>query len=181
MALPPLPPTTTARYKLHYAVGTLQHVLDVHVPTATTSDQAVTYGTALANLLKGICGNNVIFQAIDWAALGSNVFNQIATLNIVGAIGGAITGEALARECSFAGRSLSGRKTRLFLFGVAIPNDANWRIERGEHAGVAAVIDGLNAGVGQVACIDATLPVWRPYMNYWANKHWVKRARQGGG
>lgn len=181
MALPKLPADTTSRYRLVYSVAGIVHRINVHVPTATAQADAVTLGTNLANLLKGVLPNNCIFSSIEWAQLGSNIFNPIASLNIAGTVAGSTSTMNTPGYLSFVGRSLSGRKTRLFLFGVQAVNDNNWRVEGPENTAVQAVITGLNSGTGSVACIDGTMPVWKGYANFGYHRHFVKKARQGAG
>lgn len=180
MTLPPLPPTTTSRYRLNYTANGLAHSIVVHNPTGTSQATALSNATALANLLKPLVFTDTVFQSVDWADLGSDVFNPLGTLNIAGTFTG--NGQPVGRPWyyGFVGRSPSGRKTRFFLFGVPIPNDANFRITTSELASIATAVTALNSGTGGIMCIDASQPVWKPYINVGTHDHYVKRIRRTG-
>lgn len=179
MPLPALPAHTTKRYKLIYTAYSIAHSITVHMDTAAAASDATALATALANLLKPLVGPAVVFTGVQFAALGEDVFNDVATLNIAGT--GAANGAGIAPDLSisFTGRSPSGRKTRMFLFGPTLPGDSNWRLTRTEWPAVGTVIDGLNnTDVGGIRVIDASKPVWHSYVNWDYNDHYVKRARR---
>jgi hypothetical protein len=181
MPLPALPANLVQRYKLRYQVQGNQHSITVHMSTTGTSSDAGTNGTALANLLKTILPSNGSFVGVDFAAAGSNVFNPVVTLSIAGT-GAAASGTInTPRAASFVGRNANGRKIRLFIIGVDLAADTNWRVEIAEDTRVSAIVTGLNAGTGDVRCIDGVAPLWRAYVNIKYMDHWVKAQRKLAG
>lgn len=181
MPLPPLPAHLTPRYRLNYSANNVLHSINVHLATPTSSSAALTAATALANLLKILCYASTSFTSVDYAEAGSDVFNQIGTLAIVGTLAGTTAAADNPRQGSFAGRSTSGRKTRLFIYGIAGGVDASYRFTRAEWPAVGTVVDGLNAGTGAIAAIDgSTTLAWKNYMNVGYNDRYVKKARRAG-
>ena len=148
---------------------------------APLQGDAVTNGTALANLLKPVMGTNCSFTGIDYAPEGSDIFNPAATLSIAGTGSFTVPATSTPYQISFTARSGSGRKTRLFVFGTNASIDTNWRIEQSESTAFGAIMSGLASGVGGITCIDGSVPIWHAYANVGANDHWVKKVRQGAG
>lgn len=177
----PLPATNTPRFRIHYTTANLQHTICLHQAPTVDAAGAVTNATALINLLKQALYAGSVFTLIDYAPTGSDIFNPAATVNIAGSVAGALPAQDAPISASWTGRSLSGRKTKFLLFGAALPNDVNWRYEPTENTAIANIITGLNNGVGDIRTIDGLLPAWHPYANISANRHWVRRARQGAG
>jgi hypothetical protein len=176
----PLPATNTPRYKLLYSSLVGNHAIVVHQDPATTQSQAITNATALANALKPLLQSPNKFTGIQWAIQGSDVFNDVATLNITGT--GAAGENQLDRPfcVTLTARAPTGRKTRVTLFGSARRSDANWRVTTTESTTVATLISAMNAGAGDVRTIDGQIPIWHSYVNVTAHKHYVRRVRQTG-
>lgn len=178
MPLPALPDSTTARYRLVYTADGITHRIQAHRPLQDTSAASITDATALANLLKVLVPTNVIFTGVEWADIGSNVFNLVATLNIAGTVATALTVADHPRFGSFVGRSNDGRKVRMLVFGVSGGADNTWRFTRQEYAAVGTVVDGLNTGTGNVRTISSGTPVWKNYMNLGYHDRYIRKARQ---
>jgi len=152
-----------------------------HQALQTTAAQAVTNATALANLLKVLQANDTLYTSVDFAEAGSDVFNPAGTLSIAGTQPIASTPAARPLYYNFAGRGVSGRKTRLFVFGIPAGIENNWRYTTAEAASVNTVVNGLNAQTGSLALIDGSVGItWKPYANVGANDRYVKRIRRTG-
>lgn len=175
MALPPLPPENTARFRVNYSVGGEQHNFQVRsAPTspATLGADVDAFLTALSGAL-----NAVTISTVEFAASGSNVFN-IVTSGIEGnAYGsGAGTGSARANYVDFIGRSTDGRKVKLAVFGLKI-DATDYRFLPGENTSVDDAIDVLQLGGVQFLTISGVKPQWYTYANAGVNYHWQRAVR----
>lgn len=183
MPLLPLPAHNTIRFRLNYSTGgSIRHSIICHQLPGTSQAQLITNATELANLLKPIMWTDSVFDSIDLADQGSDIFNQVAVISVAGSVAG---GQPLYQRpyyYCYAGRGSSGRKTRLFQFGISVPQDPNWRVTGAENAGVQAIINGLNSNAGQIALIDGTRTglLWKSYANLGTHDRYVKRIRRAG-
>jgi len=178
MALSPLPANNTDRFKLTYFDGYHNHSL-----VCRTADVGFgTVNTALDGFLTAIEGllGLITIIGLELAEAGSDVFNPSVWSGA--ATYGAGTLSAINRpfSLSFTGRASSGRKARVFIFGVDSPTDDTWRFTTSESGFVNDAVAALTAVGGTFLAIDALTPTWHPYANFGANDHWVKVIRGGG-
>lgn len=175
MALPPLAPSNTARFRVNYTVGGEQHDFQVRSAPVSPSALGVQVDTILSALAAVL--NQVTIDSIEFAASGSNVFN-IVTTGIEGNTygSGAGGGSARANYIDFIGRSSGGRRVRLAVFGLKV-DATDYRFVSGENTAVDNTITSLNAAVGSFLAIDGISPQWYSYANAGVNAHWQKAVR----
>lgn len=175
MALPPLAPSNTARFRINYTVGGEQHDFQVRSTPVSPTALGVQVDAFLSDLAAAL--NAVTIDSVEFAANGSNVFN-IVTTGIEGQVygSGAGGGSARANYVDFIGRSSGGRRVRLAVFGLKV-DATDYRFVSGENAAVDNAIVSLNGAVGSFLAIDGVAPQWYSYANAGVNAHWQKAVR----
>ena len=172
----PLPPESTARFKVFYTSVGHQHSMEVR---SAGSPSAV--GTFLDDYFTGLgfLIYSTVIDEVQFAANGSTIFNAVTTGiegNVyTGAGSGTVASEA-AQFISFIGRTSGGRRLRMYTFG-ATSTAVDFRYVAGENATVDAVVAILVAAGGLLLGIDGGTPVWKNYANAGVNAHWQKTLR----
>lgn len=179
MAVLPLDPANTARWRLIYSVGGHQHAMQMRVDATNPSQSTVEQGYQLLLTDLSITLWAVTFVRLEFAAVGSNIFNPV-TSTLTGTIAGsgAPGQEQSIRQISFVGRSITGRKNRVFVYGYKDDLTDNMRITPAETAEVAAAINRINGFLHLFVGIDSVKPTYNQYVNVNVNKYWTKQIRQ---
>lgn len=179
MALPPLDPANTARWRLKYSVGGHEHTMLMRVDATNPSQTTVESG--FSQLLGDLSPLlfTVTFVALEFAAVGSSIFNPVTT-TLTGTLAG--TGapgeEQSVRQMSFVGRAITGRKNRVFLYGYKNDILDNMRITPAETTEVGTAINRINGYLHLFVAIDGVKPTYKQYININYNKHWTRVVRQ---
>jgi len=142
---------------------------------------AVGYMQAVADTLAPVMGSNVSFNSVSVALSGSDVVNPVAGLDPVAGTGSAVGVTNQPRAISIPGRSSTGRKTKVFLYGTAtdsLPLSDSWE----QDPITDTVIQGFQALLVSQGdfwlAIDGVKPVWYFRLNIKFNDHFVAKARQ---
>jgi len=171
----PLPPNSTARYRVSYTVGGEAH--DFQVRHNTVSPSA--FGTWANDFLTALAPtlNAVTISGVELALSGSNIFNPVSVTIVNNTYGsGAGGGSAIPNFINFIGRTSGGRRVRLALFGNK--NDAtDYRFLSGENAAIDAAIVELQSDPDIAIGIDGLTPVWYNYANAGVNAYWQRAIR----
>jgi len=176
-----LPPSNTTRWWAVYTNNNTQHRLMVRTAASVTAAQANTFFNTLFNTLAPIIFSTAV-QNLETAVLGSNVRNIVAWTGPASYGAGSEAGtDGRARAFSFVGRSVDGRKTKLFVFGGKPFSEGDYRIDTSEDAAVLAAVNLLNGANGVYLSISGLQPVWKGYANIGYNDHWIKEYRKAGG
>lgn len=181
MALPPLPPSSTARYFLDYSFGTgEQHTLQVRYGAPATVADVATWLTALLDGIGGALTNSWTVVGARSAAAGSNVTLPAPAPDQPDVSGTEIPAVSYPQFVAWQGRSLSsGRKARGSLFGVTIPPDGSYRYTAGENVFLDTLVAYILVPVpGINLCIDGAPVLWYSYINAGFNAH-SQRNRRG--
>jgi hypothetical protein len=185
--MPDFAPNFTARYRLKYSVVGTAHTMTWRfasgfVDEAGAADKVAAVINAMhTNLYES-------WEAIsaDFAPADSDVFlpSVISSFDAGTQTDPTTTAhEALA--VSFIGRSASGGKARMFLYGTNLVEDTlvayanDWRVLSGESANVLAAVAELNAGSPDIYANDNVVVTWYPYINLKFNDRWVRKLRRG--
>lgn len=179
MALSPLPPSNTVRYKLRYSAGGIEHGLISRfdeVNDTIANSELQTFLSLAEPLLATIS-----IVGLEWAPVGSDIFNPTPWTGNATYGAGALPDINKPWTLSFVGRSRTARKSRVFLYGIKTLNDASYRIHASENEDVAAVTGFLQTAAHGFRTIDGTQAVWAAYANLGANDHWVGDQRVSGG
>lgn len=179
MPLIPLPADNTKRYFLVYAVGGFEHRWQVRVADSINDASAVSNLTTVANLLKPELHSDFVFTGLEVALKGSNIRNPVGTwLPITGTGGTAATGQLRTATHSMRGRSQSGRKIKILLFGVARTQEPDFELTPAPGTGLGDFIQGvLNTSSTFFLTIDGTNAVWKPNVLQDYNDHFEKEVR----
>lgn len=176
MALPPLPEHNTARYWAAYTVGGYQHRLMMRVATGMTAGTASSVFGGLFGLL-----DNLVTQAtvdfMEFAPAGSNIRNTVGYTGPATFGTGVTPAGAQASQLSFVGRSLDGRKARIFLYAFKGTFPVDFRLTPIESIDTGEVCDFLEEQSNAFLSISGQQPTWHRYANVGVNDHYVKRSR----
>jgi len=176
MALPPLPASNTPRYKLKYSVGGFAHTMTMRVSSGILASSA---SSAYASLLAAMAPTcwNITVQGLEFAELGSDVFNPRSYDGAPSFGLGTGGAEQSIRAASLVGRTTGGRKVRVFVYGYKLEEGGNARTTTTENGDIASVVTLMNTFTEHFLAIDGLIPTWRNYVNLDHNDHWVAQIR----
>jgi hypothetical protein len=124
--------------------------------------------------------NATVIQGLERALRGSNVRNPFSYTGLVNfGLGTEIDTTERPRADSFTGRSIDGRKSKLFVFGTKGIGEGDMRVDITESAAIDEMVTFLNGANGVFLSISALQPVWHQYANVGYNDHWIKEYRKG--
>lgn len=173
----PLPPDSTARLKVHYAVCGYRHTHQVRFKSPNTVDDAISAFNGLIAIIGGSFFSSEIVK-LEVAADGSNIFNPVADEALAGWGSGSGTPKDTANMLNFIGRSLDGRKARADLFGCTITSaGGDYRDSGGESSSVNDAVAYLNGQEGCYITINGFQPIWYDYVNLGPNAYWRNKIR----
>ena len=179
MPLSALPQDNTKRYKMIYVVEEDTHAMVARASDVMSDSVANGYFVALWAAIGGALGTNVTWVDLQVAAPHSNVFNSTGTWTPVTGSGTAVTELDQPRAICFPGRSNTGRKTKVFVFGVssAKPTPDSYEedpLTTSEFQGFQGL---LNSQSQFWLAIDGVKPTWY-FRNTWkGNDHWIQGRR----
>jgi len=179
MALPPLPENNTKRYFLNYQCGGIGHALQSRCSDAMGDATAVDNFTAFVTAILDAMGSNTTFLSVDVALKGSDIRNPVPGWDVLVGTAGGVTGLDLPRSMCFPGRSVTGRKTRLFLFGVtsALVTPTTWAFDPITNPELGAGRALLNSQSDFWCAIDGVKAIWKSRLTVKPNDHYVDKAR----
>lgn len=174
----PSPVDGTRRWKVFYDCGGFEHQFLVRMlVTATETDISALVAEFLTDVTSLFFASTV--TAVQEAAKGSNFFFPI-TADLVGHTWGSgannLTGNPM--QLNFVGRSSTGKRVRLGLFGYK-GSFSDWRMTGAESSVIADAVATLNFTTNIFIAIDESVPVWYPYADIGANDYWLKQSRAG--
>lgn len=178
----PLPPNSTGRVFVDYTANGREHTVQFRYSGAGAPDTSFLEG------LDDVFIEMNPYMPSDWTFLG---WRYVADGNVVSvdlpggptAFNGAgvpVVGEAPA-FLSFIGRSLGGRRLRVYFLGTsASPADdggdfADYRVDFTESPGLLDVVNAMTAA--GVVAIDGGPPAWKNYANLGYNAYWQRKVR----
>jgi len=132
MPLSPLPPSNTKRYKLLYTVAGQQHSMISRCSSAQSDGVAVGFFNAQFAAITGALGPNVVWVGVEVALSGSDIFNPIAGWSpLTGTAGNDVSTINEPRAFCYSGRTVGGRKSKVFLYGVGddVPTPATYEMD----------------------------------------------------
>lgn len=162
MPLDPLPPSNTQRFWIGVAGGGHQHHIQVRTTNAIEPAQAVIDLGFVVTTLQPTVYNDYTFNELLFAEQGSDIRNPVPGWEVVSGLEpfGQPATEHPYTICA-RGRSTSGRKVKLFLWGMNSPRDGNWMhipvAESPEEAFLAILV----TTPSYFLAIDGTKPVWQ--------------------
>lgn len=186
--MPDYAPNYTARYRLRYQTVGKSHSMTWRQPASETEDTdiAAKVGLFLNDLADSLWDDFTIIGA-DWALADSDVFLPGSLPSFDGgnvASSGQSPSDA-AFAISFVGRTISGNKARMFLYGLNFPtmvrtsSGNDFKIVSAEASTVSDAIVRLNETSPPIVGNDNTTAIWYEYVNIKYNDRWVRRLRRG--
>lgn len=179
MPLPALPESNTKRYFLVYTCPPFTHRLQIRcLETATDAAAIARVEGDFGTLINDQFGSNVTFDGLEVAAKGSDIRNPVAGFTpFVGGAGTPTIGEDVARTFSVRGRSPTGRKTKLLLFGMQGAEEGDFLLTPGGGSDLLGFIAVLNGGTAFYKTIDESSAVWKPNLTLDYNDHYIAQLR----
>ena len=178
MSLTPLPANNTKRYFLGNIASSKQHHIQIRTSDTASDSAMVTVLTdAFSNLLP-VMFNDCSFNELLVAEHGSDIRNPVSGWStLVGTAGVPQPDQDIPLSLCARGRSPTGRKVRLFLWGMFFTRDTDWVLQPSEGSEFGIFIAFLNAASNVYLAIDGTQPIWRGDYTIQFNDHWVQDAR----
>jgi hypothetical protein len=173
----PLPPENTNRYFLDYEGPMGKRTMQFRSPGILTTNEMVSGITSFINVIKPMVYSAVTFTGLRFAATGSNISNPVAWTPITGTAAGTQNASDYPKFVSFIGRSLGGRRVRIYVYGVNVQVSDDYRLVGTENATVNAGKDFLNGPSGIFSAIDGQKPVWKAYGNTGYNAYHQRKRR----
>ena len=176
--MPPLAFNNTRRYFVDYDQGGYNHTLMVRPANLTTFTEIENALDAFLTANAGHISKYTVVQCriseahsdVSFPVGSSLVGNVYGTADVIPNVA--------PLTATYIGRSGTGRRVRLSLFGFYQPL-SGWRYTAAEASGVAAALAVLRGNPAVFHAIDDTAAIWLDYANINANDHWVKNVRSG--
>jgi hypothetical protein len=162
-----------------YTVEEDNHSMTARAANSMSDATANGHFVALFAAIGASLGSNVTWVDLQVAAQGSNVFNSTGTWTPAAGTGGAVSELDQPRALCFPGRSATGRKTKVFVYGIdsAFPTPDTYI----ENPLITATLQGfqglLNSQTDLWLAIDGVKPTWYFYCTFKTNDHWVDSRR----
>lgn len=178
MPLSPLPASNTKRYFVGIQAGGFQH----HVLCRTNNDAGDTDVTAVLQfqfgLLAPVMFSDTHVNELLVADAGSDIRNPVSGWTIIdGEQPGPQPTTDNPLSLAMRGRSRSGRKTRLFLWGILFARTPSWVLIPTPESELDAFAAAVAGSVGIWKAIDGTQSVWGRDYTIDFNDHWVGQER----
>lgn len=176
--MPPSPVNGTKRTKVFYDVGGFEHQFLVRsLSGVSTADIAAAVEEWLTDLTSLFFASEV--TAVQEAADGSNFFFPV-TSPLIGHTWGSGANDRTGNpmQLNFVGRSNTGKRSRVGLFGYK-GAFSDWRLSASESTPITDAVATLNLDNGVFIAIDESVPIWYPYADVGANDYWLKQSRAG--
>jgi len=178
MALLPLPASNTKRYFIGIQAGGFQHHITCRSDDDASDTDVVTALQFQFNLLAPIMFSDTHVNELLVAEALSDIRNPVSSWTTIdGEQPGAEPDTDNPLSLCQRGRSRSGRKTRLFLWGVLFTRTAGWFYIPAPASELEEFALAVADSVGIWKAIDGTQPVWRIDYTIDYNDHWIGQER----
>lgn len=179
MPLSPLPASNTKRYFLQVTAGAFVHHIQIRA-TAVTVDGAAL--AAIANdftILLPALGNNVTLDSLEVADVGSDIRNVVPGWTLLTGSGGTpVVDQDVARTFSLRGRSTTGRKVKMLLWGFIEAHQPDFELALADQTAAQSNFQAqVQARPNLFMAIDESKPDWRTNYLEDYNDHFEKLMR----
>jgi hypothetical protein len=178
MPLTPLPSFNTKRYFVGLADANAQHHIQIRCADTVSDAAALTDLGFTFGLIAPVTYDDYEFNELLVAENGSDIRNPVSGWTpIPGTASFAQADREFPLGITARGRSSTGRKVKLTLWGQFFTVPTNWLYlptALGDHASFIAI---LQTSSTYFLAIDGTKPVWRDDFTVDYNDHWVQKAR----
>lgn len=178
MPLTPLPENNTKRYTLVFKTPQHTHHITARCADTIGDSTAISNMTAIAAAMQDVVGNDCSFTSLLVAAHGSNIFNPVSGWTPVTGTAAPLDPKEEPRSFCISGRASSGRKSKVFFWGVSgFTTPATYKSEPIAIGGLSGVQGLLNSQTDFWLAIDGAKPVWYNRVTVGYNDHFVATAR----
>ncbi len=179
MPLPPLDASNTKRYFVLWTIGGTKHHTQVRVIDAIDNATAVLAFQNDFSILLPDLGDNVFIDGLEVAENGSDIRNAVSGwTTLQGTSGLDCLGQFQARTFSLRGRSSSGRKVKMLLWGFVIGRQDDFQLNLSDQTtGQSDFMTQVQARFNAYLTIDGSPAVWRTDYLEDYNDHWEKELR----
>lgn len=171
-----LPVDNTQRFFLDYSTSLLSHTMMVRTTSATS---AAAFSTFMNDFLTALAPELSVLtvDGARVAQVNSNVSIPITWSGAATYGTGSESAINRPRQLCFLGRTVNGRRARLFVYGgdFTMPND--YRIDRAANATIDAAYDVLELNPQFFAAIDGLATVKYNYVDVNFNSYWERKVR----
>jgi len=179
MPVTPLPEDNTRRMFLNWEVGALSHSTMIRVADGPTAEAIRDDLHGMFVFLIDFMASNCHIVGLDEAVSGSNVRNPVPGWTVIDGLGtnDTVTGQRLARSFSYRGRSATGRKTKGLLWGLVLPEQADFQYTPTVGSDLVTFMNALNSFTFEFLAIDGSKPVYKSDLLEDYNDHWEVELR----
>lgn len=177
MVLGPFPQKTLARLFVDYAAFGKRHHMQFHIQGGTTQADAITAVRDVTSALLPMLHTTTQLDGARWADAGSNVSWPVTWALQAGTSTNVVPASEYPVYYDFVGRGLTGRRTRLMVFGGAVGRATDFRWTTADYSQVGAVLAALRAQVGIIRCVDGSEIRWKDYANTGLSSYWQRKYR----
>lgn len=175
-------PEWTGRLRFKYKVNTKIHTAGFRYAGDTSpSSDFFTGVQAFLSTLTSVLASDAIPVATEYAVAGSNIFLPYSPLTISGTVGSTTIADT-PRFVSFSGKSITGKKVRVVIYGYMtgyVGRDAisDYRVYDSESVPINNALTALANIADMVAPDGSGYVFWHQYCNFGVNAYWQRRLR----
>lgn len=173
----PFDPHAMNRLYVDYGYLGIKHSFMVHVGGGIAPADAAATVRGFLVACGQLLSTSVQFSSARWSNAGSKLAFPSPWTAYTPPVGNPLPEVAKANFISFSGRTLAGRRCRLFLFGTHVTFPADYRLTRADNSLVGAAVDYLRANPTTFRGIDGAEVAWKDYVNFGMNAHYQRKLR----
>lgn len=176
--MPVTPQNTTDTLFVDYAFQDQQRSFQLHQRLGGDGAQLDNVAQSFLNQLAPLMDPTWVITGVRVRFAGTNVSLPIPPF-VINAAGGTLTsGINKPRFVSFVGRSNTGKRSRLSIYGINLTLEDDYRMEAGDNAALDAARAVLNVSSNVIGAVDGSLLTWYPYYNWGFNAYHQREARE---
>lgn len=174
----PLPDNLTDRYFIDYQQGAFQHTMMIRAHPDVLSTEVDAVMTNVFTLMAAlVCATTVVGVRLSRA--GQNHSFPIPSGLVGDSFGtGTPSGLTTAQFLSWVGRTESGRRSRIFMFGYDSPMPVDFRLTSADVAAVGTIATTFTDAQNIFLAADGTKPTFYSYANIGVNAYWQRNNRE---
>lgn len=174
----PIDPKNTQRYYVDYNTAGGQHNFQVRFPGAQDLATTMADINGLVAVMRPCVPATTIFNRVRRSAMGTNLSFPVPFTSQAGTATGTQDVRWYANAIGWTGRSGLGRRVRILLFGVALQQEHDYRLERGEIPVFDAVLNYLQNSARLFVAVDGAPIIWNDYTNMHVNAYFQRKLRR---
>ena len=176
----PIPPNMTPVLFVDYQFNGEQHTFQLRSPLGGVANDLVALAQDIVDEIDVLACTGWEVLGTRFRQAGSDLSVPSGAVTIGSAGGGALNPVQNPRFVSWIGRGgTSGRRTRLFIYGLVFTTPEDYRLTGSENAVMASVRNLLQTAAENniVATVANDQPFWYEYQNVGFNSYWEREQR----